>query len=168
MRRLLKSQALERFFSVLASILLIMMMVLIFSNIALRYLFRSYVPGTIELTEFIMVFIVYFTLAHTQALKENISVKIITDLMSIRRKSLLELVASLLALFLFILITWQGFMAAREAFLYEEVTEGIIEFPVFPAKCSVPIGGLLLCRRYLLDIVEIATELFSGETNDDS
>jgi hypothetical protein len=52
------------------------------------------------------------------------------------------------------------------AWKYHEVTDGIMEFPTYPAKLTIAIGCLLLIWRYLIDGLEILKSLATRPRND--
>ena len=80
------------FNNIISSFLLMVMMLLVVTNVAGRYLFDITVHGTLEITEFIMVAIVYFTFAHTQAVKAHIRVELLVGVLSRRMKIISDLV----------------------------------------------------------------------------
>jgi TRAP-type C4-dicarboxylate transport system permease small subunit len=130
------------------------MMFLVTFDVIGRFLFNRPIHGVTEITEFMMVGLLYFTLAHTQALKAHINVEIFTLHYLPRTRLVAELITYFLGLFTFAFITWQGFKSALDAWRIQEVTFGLLELPLFPAKVLVPIGSLILCLRFILDIAE--------------
>jgi TRAP-type C4-dicarboxylate transport system permease small subunit len=119
-----------------------------------RFLFNRPIHGVTEITEFFMVSLLYFTLPYTQALKAHINVEIFTLHYSPRNRLVSGVLTYFLGLFVFALITWQGIKSAADAWKIQEVTFGLLELPLFPAKILVPIGSFFLCSRFVLDIVE--------------
>lgn len=148
-------QNIERFLNhVAGSMILIGMMLLVTSDVIARFLFNRPIHGVTEITEFMMVGLLYFTLAHTQARKAHINVEILTSRLSPRARLVPEVITYFLGLLVFALITWQGVKSAADAWKIQEVTFGLIELPLFPAKVLVPIGSFVLCLRFILDILE--------------
>ena len=133
-------------------ILLMAMMLLVTADVMGRFFFSKPVQGTTEVTEFMMVALLYLSLSHTQALKGHINVDIFLSYFKKRTRLVLDLVTCLLGLVLFALITWQGILAAIKAWTFWETTFGVLPFPLFPTKVLVPLGSFLLCLRYLFDI----------------
>jgi len=145
----------ERFMNYVAgTVILLGMMFLVTFDVIGRFLFNRPLHGATEITEFMMVGLLYFTLAHTQALKAHINVEIFTLHYSPRTRLVADLITYFLGLFLFAFITWQGFKSALDAWRIQEVTFGLLELPLFPAKVLVPIGSLILSLRFILDIAD--------------
>jgi len=146
---------LEKILSHLAGgLLLTAMMFLVTADVLGRYLLGRPIHGTTELTEFMMVGLLYFTLAHTQADKAHIKVEMLVSRLSPKTQLFFEVLAYGLGFFLFVLITWQGTLAAMKSWKFGETTFGVILFPLFPAKVLVPIGSALFALRLFLDFRE--------------
>ena len=159
--------ALEKFLNNWAGgIILTAMMFLVTGDVLGRYLFNLPIQGTTEVTEFMMVGLLYFTLAHTQADKSHIRVDMFVSRLPPRTQLFFETITYLLGLFLFVLITWQGTLSAIKAWQVGETTFGVILFPLFPAKVLIPIGSFLFSLRLLLDFVEGLKHLRGGATHD--
>ena len=69
------------FNNIFGAFLVLVMMVLIVSNMVGRSVLNIPIHGTIELTEFMMVGIVYFTLAYAQAKKKHIRVELLYEVL---------------------------------------------------------------------------------------
>ena len=129
------------------------MMAMVVSNVIARYLFRSPMHSTEEITEFMMVALVYFTLAHTQALRAHISVDFLVSRYSVKAKLICEILMYILGVLFFLLISWQSGLAAVHAWNIKEITFGVMPLPLFPAKFLVSLGSFILSIRLILDII---------------
>ncbi|MBI4766978.1 MAG: TRAP transporter small permease [Deltaproteobacteria bacterium] len=155
----------EKYLSAIAGgILLLAMMLLVSADVVGRYFFDLPIEGTMELVEFMMVALLYFSLAHTQAVRGHIKVDIFLSHFSEQTQLFFDLISCLLGLFLFILITWQSLAAAINCWKFWETTFGVLALPIFPAKVLVPFGCLLLCIRYLIDIRGIIRNILHKES----
>jgi len=164
LRSIFKISPLEKFLNnIIGSIFLIGMMLMIVGDVTGRYLFNQPIHGTLEITEFVMVAMVYLTLAHTQAIKAHIKVELLIDRVGRNSRLILELITYFLGLTIFVFICWQGVMSAIDAWEIEEVTDGYIPFPTLPAKATIPIGSLILCIRFTVDMVTAIKELITGK-----
>jgi TRAP-type C4-dicarboxylate transport system permease small subunit len=158
---------LEKFLNNIAGgIILTAMMLLVTGDVLGRYLFNRPIHGTTEITEFMMVGLLYFTLAHTQTDKAHIRVEMFITHLSPGTRLILEMIAYLLGFFLFVLITWQGILSAAKAWEVWETTFGLILFPLFPAKVLIPIGSFLFSLRLLLDFIGGLKNLREGSMHD--
>ncbi len=135
-------------------LILTAMMTLVTCDVVARFIFNHPIHGVTEITEFLMVGMLYLTLAHTQAAKHNIKVEVLITHFPPKLRQGTELFTYILGLLVFAVITWQGVWSAADAWKIGEITFGLVELPLFPAKVLVPIGSFFLCLRFLLDILE--------------
>ena len=143
---------LEKFLNnVAGGVILTAMMFLVTGDVLGRYLFNRPIHGTTEVTEFMMVGLLYFTLAHTQTLKAHIRVDMLVSIFSPRARILCEAITYFLGFILLALITWQSLAAAIQAWKIGETTFGLILFPLFPAKVLIPLGCFIFSLRLILD-----------------
>ncbi|MBI5969181.1 MAG: TRAP transporter small permease [Deltaproteobacteria bacterium] len=122
-------------------------------DVILRYLFNAPLPEIFQLTEFMMVGVVYLAISYVQALKDHIKIEIVTSWLPKKAQEALDLFGYLVGLFIFSIIAWQSGRQAWEAWVTQDYTMGIVQFPVWPAKSILPLGVGLLCLRLILDIM---------------
>lgn len=145
----------------LGRIVLFIMMVLISADTVARYVFNSPIDGTMELSEFFMIAIVYPSLAYAQYLKAHVRVELFLLRMSPITQTLLGIFTDSVAALLWAVIGWKGADMAIRAWVLRDTTSGILPLPLFPAKILIPIGAALLCIQLLCDIYE-KIRLLSG------
>ena len=138
----------------LAACLMLAMMLLVTLDVAASYLFNSPLPGKLELTEFLMVGIVYGSLAYTQAVRGHINVEVVLVRLERRRRIASETLGALFALLFFALLFWRTTAMAWQSWEIREVTMGVEAFAVYPVKALIPLGSLLMCLRLLVDVAD--------------
>lgn len=158
--------ALEQGFSNLEKVLYLVgggimmaMMLLVTTDIAGRYLLNSPVQGTLELTQFFMVGMLYLSLGYIQYHKANIRIDLLLVRLSPRTQLILAIIVYLLGLVFFALILWQGVRMSVDALVGGERTIGSIRFPTYPARFAVPLGSLVLCVQLLIDIAKSVSKV---------
>ena len=150
---------LEKWLNVISVSILTVMMLMVTANVFGRYIFNEPIESTLEFTEFFMVAIVYMGLAYTQFLKANINIELLTSRLSGKKRSACDLVSYLACFALFALIVWHGTRMFIDSWEMREITMGTVELPVYPSKLLVPVGSLIVCVRFLIDIVEVVKTL---------
>jgi TRAP-type mannitol/chloroaromatic compound transport system permease small subunit len=134
------------------AVVVFIMMVLAATDAILRYLSPYGVPGTVNFEEFFMAAVVFLGMAFIQAKKGHVRV----DLLILRLRGRIRAGINVFVLFLAFgvacLITWQGWIMARDAWLIKQYTHGTPHLPIYPSKFLVPFGGVLLCLQLLVDI----------------
>ena len=143
----------DRALGTAAAAIIMGMMFLTTIDVALRYIFNHPLPGVYELQEFMLVGAVFLGLAYIQSLKGHIYVDLFTNRFSERGQAILAVISHAISFLIFALITWQGGLRAWTALVTGQSREGLISYPLWPAKCMLTIGSGFFCLRLAMDIV---------------
>ncbi|MDA1311452.1 MAG: TRAP transporter small permease [Proteobacteria bacterium] len=125
--------------------------------------FGSPVAGARELTESTMVLIVFGALAYAQIRRKHIRVELIYEHMPPRIKAVMDVLADIAGLVFFGLLLWQAIGEALFSMEIGAVTDGLIEFPLTPARFILAIGTGLMMLRLVLDLAVDARRIATGE-----
>jgi TRAP-type C4-dicarboxylate transport system permease small subunit len=136
------------------------MMFPITADVILRYGFRSPLHGSLELGEFMMIGIVYLSIAYIQAVKGHIRIEVGSAWLPKKFQIAMDIFGYAIGLALFSIIAWRSGQLAWEAWITKDYTMGVVYFPLWPAKSIVPIGTGLLCLRLLSDMIRDSAKLF--------
>jgi len=137
-------------------------MLMITADVMMRYLFRKPIIGVFELSEFAMVGIVFLGVAYVQSIKGHVNVPILIEKLSPKTQASLTIFGYLLGFASLSIITWASASATWTAFVTGDYAMGIIHFPTWPAKLSVPLGLSVLNIRLIIDILKDCQRLRSG------
>jgi len=154
----------NRALGIAAAAIILFMMFLTTMDVLLRYVFNSPLPGVYELQEFMLVGAVFLALAYIQSLKGHIYVDLLTNRFSERGQAFLGIFSHTVSLLIFALITWQGGLRAWTAFIRGQSREGLISYPLWPAKWTLTIGAAFFCLRLALDIIMDCHKLRNSHT----
>lgn len=146
----------SRGFKNLASACLFIVMLLVGSDVFLRYVFGRPIPGTLEISELIPVILTYFGLGFTSISKRHIRTTFVLDrLDSPSIKSFIEFMSSfLMALFLSLLI-WRTASEGLLSLQIKEYSQGLIPVPIYPVKVLIPVALFVSWLYYVWEIVRI-------------
>jgi TRAP-type C4-dicarboxylate transport system permease small subunit len=151
--------------NVLLAICGVIFMAMIFlgtADVIGRYAFDSPVLGTQELMQVMMGAIVMLGWAYTQKEDGHVKVALVTNLFPARTRNVLNLVMTILALFLFIIIAYKSWGIASANFARRFL---VIDFPSGPFYFLVPVGAFFLCLEFIVSIFHISASIGSGEKN---
>lgn len=112
------------------------------------------IPGALEATEALMVLGVFLALPYTQARRQHIAVDLVVTRLGPATRRALDIFTLLLTLFAFTLIAWRGWVLAANSVAVREYANGIIPFPVYPAKIALAVGATLMVLQVVLDLVD--------------
>lgn len=154
-------QKISAFFGHLGAIALFSMMILTTVDVTGRYLFNKPVMGAFEITEYLILILVFSFLADTQSQKSHVSV----DLFFQKFPQTVRFIANLLnhvACFAFtVLIAWMSFLKALELKEVGEASPNLF-IPDYPFVYFLVVGCIVLSLEYLGDIITI----LSGKKED--
>ncbi len=138
--------------------LLLVMMLFVSADVALRYVLNRPIKGTLELTEFMLVAVIFLGLAYTQAGEGHVGVTLVVDRLPRRAQPAIDSVTSFLALGVFGLIVWQSFQHAMTAW-QQGATSDTLLIPMGPFMMLVPLGAGVLCLELLLKLGRCLAQL---------
>ena len=142
-----------------ASMALIVLLTIL--NVLLRI--GSPIIGVVEITTFLLIAVVYLTIAWAQKKEKHIGVDFITTRYPPKLQHIIEIINRLLGFFFFALVVYKGIGNAYYAFIYDEVAFGQQGFYTWPARSLVPFGAATLCFQLLIGIIQRIYFLIYGK-----
>jgi len=138
----------NRLLTYIGSIALALLMFLTIADVFGRYLFNQPVPGTFELTEMLMVLIVFLALGLAEHHNEHISLDLAYNYFSSRLKKVTDLVVDLVNLVVVAAITWQLYDYSVRM-LDGNYTTAVLQLPIHPFVIAAVTGA----AAYVLAII---------------
>jgi TRAP-type C4-dicarboxylate transport system permease small subunit len=145
--------------SVVGMALLIPLMLLTTGDVVGRSFFRKPIPGSFELSEFILAVFILLGAAYTQQVKGHVGVDFVTSRLSIRARGICEIITTLLSLFIIAIVIWIGFLEG----IKEKTVSDMLRIPQYPFRLLVSVGGSLLWLELLIDLVNSIGKLSRRE-----
>jgi TRAP-type transport system small permease protein len=121
-------------------------------DVFLRYIMDEPLPAMFQLTEFMMIGVVYLGISYVQSSKGHIIIEVMTQWLPQKGQDILDIVGYFLGFVIFMAIAWQTGKQGWDAWVTQDYTMGIVHFPLWPAKSIIPLGCALLCIRLLVDM----------------
>jgi TRAP-type C4-dicarboxylate transport system permease small subunit len=132
-------------------------------DVVLRYIFHQPLPEIFQLSEFMMVGVVYLSIAYVQSMRDHIKIEMATSRLPKKYQEGLDIFGHIVGLVIFGVITWQSAGLAWNAWVTQDYTMGIVHFPLWPAKSILPVGTGLLWVRLLIDMIKDILKLTGQE-----
>jgi TRAP-type C4-dicarboxylate transport system permease small subunit len=148
----------SRKLNILSGIALIIMMGLVFVNVALRAVWEP-ILGTYEFTGFLAALTIVFALAHCASKKGHIAITIFADQLPPRVQAILEFFVSILSTALYGVISWQCVKYAFNLYQIGEVSPATAT-PFYPFVFAVAFGLLMLALVLLNDVFKSIGKIF--------
>ena len=147
-------QNLSQYLAWIGAFSLFSMMLLTIADVAGRYLFSRPVLGAYELTEFMVLVLIFSFLAYTQAGKSHVSVDLFMMFFPEKIKIFIEIFNHLACLAIMVLITWMGFEKALEMLRTGESSPNLA-VPNYPFVFFLVLGCAVFCIEFIKDIIFI-------------
>jgi TRAP-type C4-dicarboxylate transport system permease small subunit len=132
--------------------ILFLLMALTVGDVVGRYFLAAPIPGTFEVTNFMLALIVFLTLGYTQVQKGHIRIDILVARFSPRTQAILDAINYSLSLLLFSLVIWQTAMHAKRLWVGHNVS-GILSWPIYPFVIFVAFGTLVFSLVLLVNLL---------------
>lgn len=142
------------FFSRVGAFILVGMMLLVTSDVFLRFVFNKPVPGTFELVEVMMGAVVSLSIAYCGIRRGHVAVELLTDHLSSSVQKVVSTLHHLLCIIFFAAIAVKGIQQAGVIKESETVT-ALLEVPIYPFIWILAFGATLLALVYSWQMVGI-------------
>ena len=121
-------------------------------DVAGRSLFNLPLHMSTEISELLMVILVFLGLAAAQGNRQNFAIDIASRHLPMSLQLLVEMLGYLFSLVLVAVLAWLSTKQAYSAFERGETGFGIIPFPIWPARFILALGLWLLAVQFLCDV----------------
>ena len=133
------------------------MMFLTAVDVFLRYVFNRPIPGSYELTEFMMAILVFFALAYTQIHKGHVFVELVIDRFSTGLKAVINTAIYIISLALFAYMSWQLFVQTKAQHAGGLASASLL-IPVYPFIFLAVLGVIFLSLVLLCDLLRFVAK----------
>ncbi len=134
--------------SYIGMILLIPMMLLTSAEVVGRAVWSRPIPGTMELSSYMLAIFILLGIAYTHQVRGHVRVTMLVSRLPRKWGIALDVITTLLSLFIIAVMTWQGWVVGIE----ERTVSDMLRVPQFPFRLLVSLGGLLLFLELLLEL----------------
>jgi TRAP-type C4-dicarboxylate transport system permease small subunit len=111
------------------------------------------IPGTYELNQYMLLTFAMLGLAYVHQKEGHVSITMVTDRMPLRTRLIMESIMSVIALFIFSLLVYQGWIEAT-IIMRSGASSTMLHIPDFPFKFIVSIGAFFLCLEIIFKLVD--------------
>lgn len=140
-------------FAFIAGMITLCLIVVTVVDFVGRTWFLAVVKGGIEISEQMMAFLVAFGLAHTLVRGGHVRVTLAFSRFPPKIQIFAEVLADLIAIFLFSLLVWGGCKLFWASWVTKELMPAAISIPYWPAKLAVPVGFFLMDLEFIISLI---------------
>ena len=135
--------------AVFSRVLVVLIMLVVCTDVFLRYFFNSPMFWVLESTQFALVFITF--LGATWVLKNDghVRMDIVINRLSQRTQDRINIVTSILCAIICLVVTWYGVKVWWDYLQIDYLYPGSLKIPAYLLEVVIPIGGFLLFIQFL-------------------
>ncbi len=142
--------SLSRWMGYVSAMAIIVLMLLVVADVCGRYFFNSPIKGGAELATFIMVIVVFPSLAWAAIKKMHVKVDLVMERFPPRVQIIVDCITIIIALGVYIVITWQSIVRSMAI---SEISS-MLRIPHEPFYWTMTVGWAVFC----LSIVALAIQ----------
>ncbi|MBP1698325.1 MAG: TRAP-type mannitol/chloroaromatic compound transport system, small permease component [Deltaproteobacteria bacterium] len=135
--------------AVVGMVFILPLMLLTTGDILGRKFLSKTIPGTFEISEYILATFILLGAAYTQQVKGHVGVDFLTSRISPRARIACEIITTLLSLFIIGIVVWMGWVEG----IGERAVSDQLRIPQYPFRLLVAAGGFLLWLELLIDLL---------------
>ncbi len=135
------------------------MMLVMVADILLRFLFNSPIIGSYEIIEQMMIVVVFFAFAHTQAEKGHIAVDIVTTVLPRKVRDVFSVITLLMGTVMTVIAVYANLGQISGA-IESKATTSVLYIPLYPFYIAVMIGLAVFCLCLVVDLIKAVADLF--------
>ena len=148
---------------VLAEIGLAGLMLIVLHEVIVRYVFNSPTLYSVELSEYLLVLVVFMSLGWVLKEDRHVAVTFAVDLLPEKIRTGLSILTSLLTMAFLGILVWKGSKTAITAYNGDYHSSSLLNFPMWIPYALIPLGALVLSLQYIVKIVEMLRSLAGRE-----
>ena len=148
--------------AILASLLLFAMMIMTVADVSSRTFTDRSLPGAQEISEQLVVALIFLGLAFAFYRKEHVSLTVFTRTIPRLPRAAVKIFGHFILLFLVLWMVKATGESAWLSFNRGEYRFGLLRVPIWPAKIAIPIGLASLALQVICSIIEAYSEFQSA------
>jgi TRAP-type C4-dicarboxylate transport system permease small subunit len=138
--------------SIISGFATLLIILIVVTDVMGRFLFNLPFHSGVELSELLLVILVFLGLAAAQQQRQNYAIEILTQHFPHRLQQAFELAGYVGCLLIVIVLAWPSSKQAIASFERGESGFGIVPFPLWPARIILAFGLWVLGAQFLCDI----------------
>lgn len=139
--------------------LLLPLMFLTTGDVLGRKILDKTIPGTFELSEYILAVFVLLSAAYTQQVKGHVGIDFFTSRLSFHSRLICRIIINLLSLLIIAILIWYGWLEG----LHEKTVSDMLRIPQYPFRLLVAIAGFFLWLELFFDLQDAFKKLATGK-----
>jgi len=143
----------------LAEIGAVVLAIIVIWGVMLTYVFGKSDIFSVEISEYLLVLICFFSIAFVQKEDKHVKVDIVTEKFSLKKRQILEIFTSFLCLIFCIIVGWKAATVSIMNFQRNFYSTSLISFPMWIPYIIISYGFVMLTLQFLVNIYNLIVKL---------
>lgn len=140
----------NRWIAAAGACFLLPLMVMTAVDVVGRDVFNRPIPGTVELSQYMLSVFILLGFAYTHQERAHVAVSLLTSRLPYRAQLILRIITTCLILLVCCILAWQGWVVGIE----EKTVSDMLRVPQYPFRLLVAFAACTLCLQLLTDLGE--------------
>jgi TRAP-type C4-dicarboxylate transport system permease small subunit len=141
---------LSTFMAVLSALFIMIIMSVMSVDVGSRALRDDSISGVYELTQTLLVFIVFLALAKAERDGVHVRVELVTSRLPAPWREAARRLSTLASALIVVLMAYAACLRALDSIEIAEFTQGAVAFPVWPARAVLALGLIVLAAEIVI------------------
>lgn len=137
----------------IGQVILLLLVLLIIVDVIMRRVFNNPFSGTLEVSEIMLVVVVFTSVAYCGIRKGHVSIDALTSRFRRRTQAKIDSITGIFGVLVFVTMGCGSIVLGLNHFKTHRIT-GMLPIPIYPFSFIVGIGSLLLALVLLVQLVE--------------
>jgi C4-dicarboxylate transporter DctQ subunit len=137
---------------VAAELALAGLLLLVFHEVIVRYVFNSPTLYSVELSEYLLIFVAFMSIGWALKEDHHVQVRFVIDLFPDKVKWVIDICTSILVMVFCAILVWKGSRIALTAYSGSYHSSSLLNFPLWIPYSIIPLGTLVMCLQYIVRV----------------
>ena len=148
----------------IAEIGLVGLLLIVIHEVIVRYVFDSPTLFSVELSEYLLVLVVFMSIGWVLKEDRHVAVSFVVDLLPRKVRLGMNVLTSVLTMAFLGILVWKGGKTAVTAYTGDYHSSSLLNFPMWIPYVLIPLGALVLSLQYLIKIGELIRSIGSQQS----
>jgi len=148
----LSVDTITRLAEILSEVGLAFLMIMVFREVVWRYVFKNPSIFSVELSEYLLVFITFMSAAWVLSEDRHVNMTVLVDRLPKKIRLYLDIVTSILVMVFCSVLIWKGCITVIMAYVGGYHSSSLVNFPLWISYSIIPLGTLILLLQYIIRI----------------
>ncbi len=146
---------------VLGEIALLILMILVFHEVVVRYILDSPTQFSVEISEYLLVFITFMCAGWVLHEDRHVRMVALVDVLPKKAQLVLDVIASIMIIIFCFVLVWKGGRTVIMAYTGGYHSSSLLNVPLWIPYSFIPLGAAVLALQSLVKIGDRLGKLFA-------